>query len=951
MTLNRPLDKDKKRQLPSLFPHDAPKRNAVSNVDLELANGNTFCKECKKDFSRPSSLRRHLQSLHAATARFTCDFEGCGYNFTRRDTRDRHKATMHGSAKSPCPQCGAAIRKDALSEHMGTKSCQESPFPTANRLEYRQRPQSHAQHGQLLPSHESALPSNNDITPHDQQAFGDAAEPVPVSNAIPTPFDTQASESNEQRASQNTHEPTPVLDDPGAYSRRSISDPLFSDQRLSLSELISEVATWDRIVLPEPLISPLSNGKISQICDSTIQTQVAKKDSKLGVILAHCGVRSYRKLKRVDFDTVCVLCHEMIGATSAEVIRHARDHVLGHEEKKFSCRICNVRFAYSRDFRSHGKWQMNCIPPLDCSTPRPGDGSDWVAELSELDRNQYIDGLRRWELLQLHGYLSRLVRLLARHSHRKLRHNTTGVIVSKTLSAAPRCQRRPTPVKSQARTMPLDVFSKDESTKLTHLLQGLQLKDPPEYADERANKRRMNHLPSHSLFYTRQATYDEKFFLKACLVGDITNAGRYLLRIRREDSRQLIQEACGSAIYSGQYEVVSTLLTRSADLLRGPFRSCLNRQEENLIQHCSEHKDLGHVYKAMLDIVFSQDAFVMRQILPECDSEVLQVICDYRRSNDSLLVLCARDGRLDALRYLIQLGIPADWYLNSCGMTALHEAAMFGHVDIALELLGAGANIDEPDASGQTPLWRAVSMANHGMVGFLLSHGASVALRGSFHSKLCAQLRSDAGVQVVLPKWTEEPLWSVASRHSDIPLELLYRLLPGRHSVNIVDADGLTALHRVCIEGRTDLARILLAGGAGIEQRDRLGATPLIQVAKQTSTVDHTQSLRLLISEGASINARDSMSRTALMWAAQRGDCNEVDILIRNGADVNAVAMGKDSEGPRTAANPFGCTRYVRYTALTLAASTMEPRIQREMIDLLLDHGADAELLRELLQK
>lgn len=114
----------KKRLQPPLSLEHPSKKTTADNIHSESNNNGTFCTECNHDFSKPFALRRHQRSVHQMHERYICSSGECGKTFTRRDTRDRHVETMHGSAKPLCPSCGIPVRKDGLSEHMATRLCQ-----------------------------------------------------------------------------------------------------------------------------------------------------------------------------------------------------------------------------------------------------------------------------------------------------------------------------------------------------------------------------------------------------------------------------------------------------------------------------------------------------------------------------------------------------------------------------------------------------------------------------------------------------------------------------------------------------------------------------------------------------------------------------------------------------------------------------------------------------------
>jgi len=146
-------------------------------------------------------------------------------------------------------------------------------------------------------------------------------------------------------------------------------------------------------------------------------------------------------------------------------------------------------------------------------------------------------------------------------------------------------------------------------------------------------------------------------------------------------------------------------------------------------------------------------------------------------------------------------------------------------------------------------------------------------------------------------------------------MEEIKKLIERGADVNAKDNEGQTPLYAAIWSGDANMVELLLDKGANIEIKDSYGQTPL-DVAVRYSQKDI---LKLLVARGAEvpsiqvaayigdlgrvkaflgrgidINAKDTRNLTALQYAAEEGHKEVVDLLLANGADVDA--------GNRTAA-------------------------------------------------
>ncbi len=102
--------------------------------------------------------------------------------------------------------------------------------------------------------------------------------------------------------------------------------------------------------------------------------------------------------------------------------------------------------------------------------------------------------------------------------------------------------------------------------------------------------------------------------------------------------------------------------------------------------------------------------------------------------------------------------------------------------------------------------------------------------------------------------------------------------------VNVVEADGTSALHWAAHFGDAELVRALLAAGADAGAANRYGMTPL-----QLAAVEGDPAvIEALLTAGADANAALPEGETVLMSAARTGSPDALRALLARGADVEA---------------------------------------------------------------
>lgn len=223
---------------------------------------------------------------------------------------------------------------------------------------------------------------------------------------------------------------------------------------------------------------------------------------------------------------------------------------------------------------------------------------------------------------------------------------------------------------------------------------------------------------------------------------------------------------------------------------------------------------------------------------------------------------------------------------DSMGFTPLHVAAWNGYVELTEYLLQKGANPNVLSQSGNTPL----KFANPDITKLLLRYGALT----NNTAPPVPELRYTPNVYIESSSPRPRVINRVVSNfiagssYPEKSYNILKKLsLEESLKVHNWDKNGNNSLHRAAQSGNLERVKLLVKSGIDPNSRNNNGDTALRFAAEN----GHLEVIQYLVEqEGVDINARNNSGTSPLIVASLNNNPKIVNYLTHFGANVNATA-------------------------------------------------------------
>jgi len=327
-----------------------------------------------------------------------------------------------------------------------------------------------------------------------------------------------------------------------------------------------------------------------------------------------------------------------------------------------------------------------------------------------------------------------------------------------------------------------------------------------------------------------------------------------------KDEIPSLQEMCQTTKFIGNNTLLEAAIktgnAEQAALVIAHTNSDINR----LVDHYPSALFMAVIY-GNIDIVvelIEKDCDINIQAAEKGRAEKYKYHDFTWKKGSGLIHTAAQYGHKDILLKLLEINKDLIEQQDEEGMTALHIACIYKKHDIIDVLIAHNANINAKTATGETPVYSAIS--SYDLVGMkkMIASGCDTSMLSSY-TPIVETFLSFAVKEIVetLLQYGADP---------DVPNT----------------SSGNTTMHDAAISS-TEILQIVFPLCKNPNARNKKGETALFLAAQ----LDKIENLKILISSGrCDINIQDNSGATALFLALKENKIEHARLLIKAGANI-----------------------------------------------------------------
>ena len=258
----------------------------------------------------------------------------------------------------------------------------------------------------------------------------------------------------------------------------------------------------------------------------------------------------------------------------------------------------------------------------------------------------------------------------------------------------------------------------------------------------------------------------------------------------------------------------------------------------------------------------------------------------------------SHEGNLKLVKQLLSLEVDLNIKDKYNQKTALYYALSKNKIDTAVELVSAGANVNESNDFGKTLLHFILEREDLELAKTLIEKGADVNTRNLITNETALYLALRKGslndIEYLLKKGADMSIISKLNGKTAFQFAIqqenviaVTMMIKAGTDLYKRDASGRTVLE---LTNNKELLGLLISAGALIDALDKNNKTLLERAWK----AKNLEKVKFLAERGAELNTRDEKDKSLLHHAFKEKDWEEkVDFLIKIGMDINSQGENK----------------------------------------------------------